>query len=111
LRTERFVKMFAPVLLLLTAASPVLADDASTLVGTTIAGIACSVVVLLVLAGCGIYALYFLYTDAEARGGNGVMWLLIGVLASWPVALIIWLAIRPPKRVEGAAAATESTKP
>lgn len=101
---KRLLSLLALVLLLLLAApAPVLAAEADNLLGTGIA-LACLAVVLLVMTACGIYALYFLYTDAEARSGNGIMWLLIGLVAGWPWVLIVWLVIRPPKKVEGAAA-------
>jgi hypothetical protein len=100
LGTKRLSSLFALVLLLLlVAASPVLADDAANAVGSMIFIIICGGLCVVVSAACGIYALYFLYTDAEARSGNGILWLLLGLFIGWPWILIIWLIIRPEKRM------------
>jgi hypothetical protein len=99
LRTKWLLSLFALVLLLvLVDVGPVLADDASNVLGTYIGAIVCLLVALVFMTACGIYALYFLYTDAEARSGNGIMWLLIGLIAGWPWVLIVWLIIRPQKK-------------
>jgi hypothetical protein len=44
-----------------------------------------------------IYIAYFMYTDANARGQNGVLWALIGVFGGL-LGLIIWLLVRPEKK-------------
>ncbi|MFW6040530.1 MAG: hypothetical protein ACOC85_01700 [Thermoplasmatota archaeon] len=36
----------------------------------------------------------WLYKDAEKRGKNGVLWLLVGLVAGI-IGLIIWLIVRP----------------
>ncbi len=98
MRLGRGVNLFVVALLLLfVAATPVLADDANNLLGGGILAIVCLVVLGLVSLGCAIYALYFLYTDAEARSGNGILWLILGFI-NWPIAVIVWLIIRPEKK-------------
>ena len=98
---KRLSSLFALVLLLLlVAAPPVLADDDPTkLLALGGWAIACLVAFLFVSIACGIYALYFLYTDAEARSGNGILWLLLGLFIGWPWVLLVWLIVRPEKRV------------
>ena len=39
----------------------------------------------------------WLYKDAESRGKNGALWLIIGLIAGI-IGLIIWLVVRPPKK-------------
>jgi hypothetical protein len=80
----------AAVLLWLTAAPAVWADEGS---GWTIV---CSTACVAACLGFWIFALFFLYRDAQARGGNGLLWLFLGIVMS-PLALLIWLIIRPEK--------------
>ncbi len=39
----------------------------------------------------------WVYRDAESRGANGALWLII-VLFTMILGLIIWLLVRPPKK-------------
>ena len=100
---KRLSSLFATFVVLLVCSSPVLAKIDTTdnsgsvlsLVGTIICGGLC----FMILIACSIYALYFLYTDAENRSGNGILWLLLGLFIGWPWVLIVWLIIRPERRV------------
>ena len=56
------------------------------------------------LAVCGIIAVVWIifiviaiwvYRDAEKRGSNGVLWLII-VIITGIIGIIIWLVVRPP---------------
>lgn len=51
----------------------------------------------LALAALFIWSLYWAYKDAKARGKEP--WLVIALIAllNWPVSLLLWLVIRPPK--------------
>ena len=44
----------------------------------------------------GIVIAVWVYKDAEAKGENGVMWLIVCILLSF-VGLIIWLIVRRNK--------------
>lgn len=48
----------------------------------------------------GIAIAVWVYRDAEARGEDGAIWLLI-VLFTSIIGLIIWLIVRPKERVVG----------
>jgi hypothetical protein len=104
--TKRLSSLFVFALMVLLICSPaVLAqttttDNSGALGGGLgiVGGICCFILALASFA-CGIYALYFLYTDAQARSGNGVLWLLLGLFLGWPWVLIVWLIIRPERRV------------
>jgi hypothetical protein len=98
--TKRLWNLFTIALLLWLLVTPtVLAADESDGMspGLVIGLSACGFLCVLVIFALDIYMLYFLYTDAEARGASGVMWLLIGLVASW-IGLVIWLIVRPEKK-------------
>jgi hypothetical protein len=105
--TKRLSSLFAlAVLLLLLCAPAVVAQPnnqgpdpgtvAGTIVGVWLVLFICILVFALIMFCIQIYLCYFLYTDAEARGENGVLWLVLGLVAGW-IALVIWLCIRPEK--------------
>jgi hypothetical protein len=101
--TKRLSVLFALALLLLLLLSPsvMAADDSGIggwIAGGGIAAIICVALVVLVGFAIEIYIIYFLYTDANARGQNGVLWAIIGFFTNW-VGLIIWLIMRPEKKM------------
>ena len=42
----------------------------------------------------------WMYRDAEKRGKNGTLWLLVGLIGGL-IGLIIWLIVRPPELTPG----------
>lgn len=97
--TKRLSALFTLALMLLLLLSPAaMADDASNVLGGSLIVTAiCGGLIFLVGLAIEIYIIYFLYTDANARGQNGVLWAVIGFFLSW-VGLIIWLIMRPEKK-------------
>jgi hypothetical protein len=93
--TNRLWSFFALALMFLLLATPAVFADGEGAYG------AGALIGLLCCGGIGlaiqIYILYFMYTDAEARGQSGVMWLLIGFFLGL-IGLIVWLIIRPEKK-------------
>lgn len=61
----------------------------------------------IVLFIIGILLCVWVYRDAESRGMNSVLWLIV-VLITGIIGLIIYLIVRKPKRVAGVA---EEEKP
>jgi hypothetical protein len=53
-------------------------------------------ILLLVLCGIVLYvvSLVWAYRDAERRGQNGILVVLLVALVAWPLGLIVWLIIR-----------------
>jgi hypothetical protein len=107
METKRLSSLFAlAVLLWLLCAPLVLAQsqnqgpDPGTVAGTFIAVwlvlLICFVSFAVISICIQIYLCYFMYTDAEARGENGVLWAVLGLFLGL-VGLIIWLCIRPEK--------------
>jgi hypothetical protein len=78
----------------LAAPSPVFADN--EWMGGVFGLVCCGGGALVGLA-IEIYILYFMYTDAEARGQSGIMWAAIGFFLGL-LGLIIWLIMRPEKK-------------
>jgi hypothetical protein len=99
--TKRFTLLFfLAILLLMTCAPLAFAQSKSggdeALIPVLIGG-GCACCGGLVSLGITAYVCYFMYTDATARGQNGVLWALIGLFGGL-VGLIIWLVIRPEKK-------------
>jgi hypothetical protein len=99
--TKRLSALFTLALMLLLLLSPAVmaADDSGLggLAGVGIAGIVCGLLFLLAYLAVWLYVIYFLYTDANARGQNGVLWAVIGFF-TFLLGLIIWLIMRPEKK-------------
>ena len=55
-------------------------------------GICAFVLVIFII---NIFVLIWVYKDAEKRGANAVLWLVI-VLFTGIIGLVIWLVVRPP---------------
>ncbi len=95
------------LLLLLLCSSAVHADQSESESQATV-GVLGSGVALIVFFVClglsvlfslciTIYLAYFMYTDANARGENGVLWMVIGIFGGL-LGLLVWLIIRPEKK-------------
>jgi hypothetical protein len=105
---KRLSSLFAfAVLTLLLWAPVVLAERGGDMsqdeTADTIAGVGlkallvivvCAVLAFLIALSITFYICYFMYTDAEARGQNGLLWAIIGFFGGL-LGLIIWLCIRP----------------
>ena len=50
------------------------------------------IVVFIIAIAIGVW----IYRDAEKRGKNGTLWLLVGLIGGL-IGLIIWLIVRPPE--------------
>ena len=50
-----------------------------------------------------VWTLIWIYRDAEARGGEALLWLALS-LFFWPLPLIVWLFVRPPRKPAAAEA-------
>jgi hypothetical protein len=92
---KRVWSVFALALILMFLAAPaVMADDnTGNLVGGGI-GCCCSVIWLGVVGYCA----YFAYTDATARGANGLVWALITFFGCFPIGFIVYFVTRPEKK-------------
>lgn len=66
-------------------------------VGVIIGGFVLFAIFWLVVA---ILLCVWVYRDAKARGENAALWLII-VLIAGIIGLIIWLIVRPKKKVTG----------
>jgi hypothetical protein len=99
--TKRLSALFALALVLLLLLSPAaMADDASTAAGIGIAGLICGVLIALVSFGIYVYLIYFVYTDANARGQNAILWAILTAIPSFTlIVFIVWLIIRPAKKM------------
>jgi hypothetical protein len=94
--TKRVGIVLALVLMLLLLASPAALADDNTGAGVGIAGgigSLCCVGIWLCIWG---YMMYFVYTDATARGQNAVLWVVLVFFFSW-IAFVAWLVMRPAK--------------
>jgi predicted cobalt transporter CbtA len=56
----------------------------------------CGLLVVLLGFAIQLYIAYFLYTDANVRGQNGVLWGVIGFFTGL-LGLVVWLIMRPEK--------------
>jgi hypothetical protein len=65
----------------------ILAEFSPGLNGVTLLGI----VILSLIA----WSLYWVYSDAEARGKQGWLVALLVILCKWPLSLLLWMASRP----------------
>lgn len=54
------------------------------------------IIIFLLILLIGILIAVWVYRDAEARGENGALWLII-ILVSNIIGLIVWLVVRPEK--------------
>ncbi len=57
---------------------------------------------LLLLVGFGgailwLISIIWAYGDAEKRGKSGCLIAIVVALLSWPLGLILWIALRPPE--------------
>jgi len=54
-------------------------------------------IALIALIGPIFYvaSLVWAYRDAESRGSNGVLVVVMVAVAAWPLSILIWLFIRP----------------
>src|SRR5262249_16059846 len=90
---------FILVLLLPALMAP---DDsgAGWLAGGGIAAIVCIALSALLSFAIYIYLIYFVYTDASARGQNAILWAVLTAIPSFTlIVFIVWLIIRPEKKV------------
>ena len=76
------------------------AEETALFMGLGLTCIIISIVVSLVIA---ILACIWIYKDAEKRGKQGILWVLILILAAiflsfigLIIVIVVWLAIRPP---------------
>ena len=97
---KRLSALLTVILVLLVLPALMAPDDSGLggLAGVGIAGIICVALGALIGFAIEIYIIYFLYTDANARGQNGVLWAIIGFFTGL-LGLIIWLIMRPEKKV------------
>jgi len=91
----KFVSAGLAVLLmtgLLTGTALAQSDGNGAWLGGLFAGAFCLVwvVMFIIWIGIGIW----MYKDAEKRGKNGALWLIIGLVLGI-IGLIIWLIVRP----------------
>src|SRR5581483_954831 len=105
--TKRLPSLFALACLLWLLCAPAVfaqqpngPPDAGTVIGGVGAVMAvviiCMLTFIVIMFAIQIYLCYFLYTDANARCENCVLWLVLGLVGGW-VGLIIWLCIWPEK--------------
>ena len=93
--TKRVWSVFAIALILMLLAAPaVMADDNTTNIASGIGSCCC----LLVWVGVVGYCTYFVYTDATARGANGIVWALITWFGCFPIGFICYFIMRPEKK-------------
>ena len=67
-------------------------EDGIALIGI-LAGSLIGLVVLIIYIASIIWA----YSDGRARGKSGCLVALLVALLSWPISLLVWLALRPEK--------------
>jgi uncharacterized membrane protein YhaH (DUF805 family) len=79
------------------ANNPPITDDQANATGLAAGGIGCVCVLIFVLAmlAVNIAILVWVYKDAQARGAEPMLWLVL-VFFTHLVGLIIWLIVRPP---------------
>ena len=46
-----------------------------------------------------IWSIIYAYNDAERRGWNGLLIVLLVAIVSWPISFIVYLIIRPKNEV------------
>jgi hypothetical protein len=82
------------LMFLLLAAPAAMADDNT---GNIIGGgiTCCGALIGLCIAGA---IAYWVYTDAESRGANGILWAVIAVLGPCFSGLIAYFIMRPEKK-------------
>jgi len=51
-----------------------------------------------ILFAVALLACVWIYQDAEARGKNGALWVVI-LIFTHVFGLILWLIVRPPRRI------------
>ena len=97
---KRLSALLTVILVLLVLPALMAPDDSGLggLLGGGIVALVCVGLVILVGLAIQLYIIYFLYTDANARGQNGVLWAIIGFFTGL-LGLIIWLIMRPEKKV------------
>ena len=91
--TKRTWSLFALALVVLLLATPFAVADDNT-AGYVSGGVGCCCG--LIWLGIWGYMMYFVYTDATARGQNAVLWVILVFFFSW-IAFIAWLVMRPEK--------------
>ena len=84
------------------AQAPNAADDNGVAAGTAMGGLMafwCGCIAAAALIGIAIKIaiMIFIYKDAQARGADPMLWLILALFVDL-IALIIWLIVRPPLR-------------
>ncbi len=50
---------------------------------------------ILIILGLLIWSLIWVYRDAELRGKQGWLVVLLVLFLDWPISLVVWLVFRP----------------
>ena len=66
-------------------------------------GLTCLIIIIVVALVIAILACIWIYKDAEKRGKQGILWVLLLILATiflniigLVIVIVVWLVIRPP---------------